>query len=305
MGRPEEALSAAEKALSLDSSKADIWNSKGYALLSLNRNQDAFETFNKALSIDAGNYYSLNGKREAENNVGKTAHAAVPGTLPVTDTPSSTTSPITSVPVIPDKRDQTLPVIIIFTVGCIVAAASAGIFLKKRSPKGLFRSGTAGEKDSLIEIKGEKEIIKPAFTTVPTAVHHDVFISYSHEDKPIADAICATLESHQIRCWIAPRDVLPGENFPVAIIQAIEVSRIMVLIFSSHSNNSGHVIRELTKAVSKGVIIIPFRIEDVPPSQAMEYLIGVPHWLDALTPPLEQHMGRLTQTVMLLLAKSR
>jgi hypothetical protein len=37
----------------------------------------------------------------------------------------------------------------------------------------------------------------------------------------------------------------------------------------------------------------------------MEYLIGVPHWLDALTPPLEQHMGRLTQTVMLLLAKSR
>jgi hypothetical protein len=38
----------------------------------------------------------------------------------------------------------------------------------------------------------------------------DVFISYSHQDKPTADAACATLEAEGIRCWIAPRDVAPG-----------------------------------------------------------------------------------------------
>ncbi len=38
----------------------------------------------------------------------------------------------------------------------------------------------------------------------------DVFISYSSDDKLIADAICAELESRRIRCWIAPRDALPG-----------------------------------------------------------------------------------------------
>jgi hypothetical protein len=102
------------------------------------------------------------------------------------------------------------------------------------------------------------------------ANHHDVFISYAQLDKPIADALCAKLEFHHIRCWIAPRDVLPGKNFPEAIIDAIEESKVVVLIFSSHANNSPHVIRELTTAVNKGRIIVPFRVEDVVPSKSME-----------------------------------
>ena len=40
---------------------------------------------------------------------------------------------------------------------------------------------------------------------------HDVFISYSSQDKAVADAACARLESRKIRCWIAPRDVPPIE----------------------------------------------------------------------------------------------
>jgi len=137
------------------------------------------------------------------------------------------------------------------------------------------------------------------------STHHDIFISYSHDDKAVADAICATLESNNIRCWIAPRDVLPGEDYPAAIINAIERGRIMVLVYSSKSNNSDHVTRELTKAVSSGAIIIPFRIEDIPLSKNMEYLIGIPHWLDALTPPLEQHIDKLVQTVKVLLTKAK
>jgi hypothetical protein len=127
--------------------------------------------------------------------------------------------------------------------------------------------------------------------------HHDVFISYAKEDKPVADAVCAKLESKNIRCWIAPRDVNPGTNFPEAIIDGIEGGRVMILIFSSHANRSPHVIRELTNAVNKGRIIIPFRIEDVLPSKSMEYLISVPHWLDAVTPPLEKHIDVLIQTI--------
>jgi len=123
--------------------------------------------------------------------------------------------------------------------------------------------------------------------------HHDVFISYAQLDKPIADAVCAKLESRHLRCWIAPRDVFPGKNFPEAIIDAIVDSKVVVLIFSSHANNSPHVIRELTTAVNKGRIIVPFRVEDVMPSKSMEYLISVPHWLDAITSPLEKHIDEL------------
>ena len=89
-----------------------------------------------------------------------------------------------------------------------------------------------------------------------TPGHHDVFISYAQEDKPVADAVCARLESRNIRCWIAPRDVLPGEDFPDAIIKAIDSSRVMVLIFSSNSNASPHVVRELTKAMGGRVSLI-------------------------------------------------
>jgi hypothetical protein len=49
---------------------------------------------------------------------------------------------------------------------------------------------------------------------------HDVFISYSNQDKAVADAVCAMLEASKIRCWIAPRDVPPGQPWPAAIIRA-------------------------------------------------------------------------------------
>jgi TIR domain-containing protein len=60
---------------------------------------------------------------------------------------------------------------------------------------------------------------------------HDVFISYSSEDKPTADAICATLEGQGIRCRIAPRDILAGIDWSAAIIDAIAESHVLVLVY--------------------------------------------------------------------------
>jgi hypothetical protein len=137
------------------------------------------------------------------------------------------------------------------------------------------------------------------------STHHDIFISYSSEDKPIADAICNHLESRQIRCWVAPRDILPGINYQESIIDAIDSSSIMVLVFSSHSNKSPHVLTELNEAMSNGTIIIPFRIENILPSKAMKYLISTPHWLDAMTPPLEYHIQELEETLRILIEKER
>jgi len=124
-------------------------------------------------------------------------------------------------------------------------------------------------------------------------VAHDVFISYSHHDKPQADAVCATLEAKGIRCWIAPRDVIPGQEWGAAIVDAIRSSRVMVLVFSSHANASPQIRREVERAVSAETVLIPFRIEDVLPEKSLEYFLGTPHWLDALTPPLEAHLEHL------------
>ncbi len=132
---------------------------------------------------------------------------------------------------------------------------------------------------------------------------HDLFISYSSKDKPTADAMCARLEAHGIRCWIAPRDVFPSLPYGEAIIQAIHASRLMVLIFSDHSNRSQQVMREVERAVSQGIPILPFRIEDVPLTPSMEYFISAPHWLDAMNGPLEEHLERLAATAQRILSQ--
>ena len=114
---------------------------------------------------------------------------------------------------------------------------------------------------------------------------HDVFISYSSMDKPIAYGICANLEASGVRCWIATRDIAPGEDWPTAISNAITQSRAMVLVFSSNSNSSAHVSRELVLAANSKLIIIPFKIENVEPGPGLQYYLASTHWLDAMNPP--------------------
>jgi formylglycine-generating enzyme required for sulfatase activity len=130
---------------------------------------------------------------------------------------------------------------------------------------------------------------------------HDVFLSYSAHDKTFADAACAVLEHHRIRCWIAPRDITPGEEWGDAIIKGISGSRMMVLIFSGHANASGQVRREVERAISRGMTVMPIRIEDVRPEGAMEFALGNRHWLDAFTPPIERHLELIARSVKALL----
>jgi len=74
---------------------------------------------------------------------------------------------------------------------------------------------------------------------------HEVFISYSSKDKKWADAACAVLERDRTRCWVAPRDITPGTEWRAAIISGMDASKMMVLIFSNHANESPQVRREV------------------------------------------------------------
>jgi hypothetical protein len=132
---------------------------------------------------------------------------------------------------------------------------------------------------------------------------HDVFVSYSTRDKITADAVVARLESARLRCWIAPRDILPGVEWGEAIVDGIHRARVMVLVFSSSANASPQIRREVERAVNQGIPIVPFRIEEVLPSRSLEYFLSSPHWLDALTPPVEAHIQRLADCVRTLLAR--
>lgn len=126
---------------------------------------------------------------------------------------------------------------------------------------------------------------------------HDVFISYSTKDRSIANAICTNLETNGIRCWIAPRDIIPGEDWPTAITSAISQSRVMVLVFSANSNTSDDVGREIILAANSKLVIIPFKIDDIEPEPGKQYYLARTHWLDAINPPTREQILLLVQTV--------
>ena len=133
---------------------------------------------------------------------------------------------------------------------------------------------------------------------------HDVFLSHSSQNRTVASAVCARLEERKIRCWIAPRDIRPGVDYGEALAEAIDESRVLVLILTSPANQSHHVRREIERAISKGIPVIPLRTEDVPLSKALQYFLGSVHWLDALTPPLEQHIESLARTIRQMIEES-
>src|SRR6185436_18645331 len=99
---------------------------------------------------------------------------------------------------------------------------------------------------------------------------HDVFISHSTSNRPVANAVCASLENAGIRCWIAPRDVMPGRPYSGEITRAIQQSRAFVLIFSQSSNNSEQVLREVQLAANSHLHIVQFRIDAVTPNDDLE-----------------------------------
>src|SRR5207302_1508284 len=98
--------------------------------------------------------------------------------------------------------------------------------------------------------------------------------------------------------------VQPGRSFAGEITRAIQHSKVLVLIFSAHSNTSEQVLREVQLAANSHLHIVQFRIQDVLPNEDLEYYLSAPHWLDALSPPLEKNLQRLGASVKALLQMS-
>ena len=129
----------------------------------------------------------------------------------------------------------------------------------------------------------------------------DVFVSYSQPDRSQAFEIVSQLEAHDIKVWVAPRDIAPSAEWAAEIIEAIGASKIMVLVFSGASNSSPQVRREVERAVHRQVPILTVRIEEALPTKSMEYFLSAQHWLDAFPSPLAHYCEQLCREVSALL----
>jgi hypothetical protein len=126
---------------------------------------------------------------------------------------------------------------------------------------------------------------------------HDVFISHAHKDRTIADAICAKLESAQVKCWIAERDILAGEDRTEATRKAIGSSRVMVLVLSENANAAPHIEREIAHAFYTGRQIIPLRLTDTLPRRDFLFYLGNVRGFDAFNLQEELQLEALTATI--------
>lgn len=124
-----------------------------------------------------------------------------------------------------------------------------------------------------------------------------VFISYATQDKAAAEEVCETLERAGSTCWIAPRDVKAGKLYPEEIIAALRGCRAVVLLLSSSSNKSPHIVKEIDSAFNRRLPILTLRVEDIEPSGALEYYLGGIQWLDGFSLPLKAHLARLCENV--------
>lgn len=128
-----------------------------------------------------------------------------------------------------------------------------------------------------------------------------VFISYPSGDHDVATRICGAIERRRVSCWIAHRDVGPGENFQEAIVRAIRAARVMVFVFSRKANGSSELQKELALASQNRLAVIPVRVEDVAPNDALLYEFSIRQWID-LFDNWDRSLDRLTATIGAILA---
>lgn len=111
-----------------------------------------------------------------------------------------------------------------------------------------------------------------------------VFVCHASDDRSLALAAVAALESAGFGCWIAPRDVPAGAVWIDAILAAIRASRCLLLVSSENAEASPHVLRELEYAVHIRLPVVAIRTGRGEPDPRHRYFIGPNQW----TPRIEE-----------------
>jgi len=128
----------------------------------------------------------------------------------------------------------------------------------------------------------------------PIEMSRDVFISYRSEDRAAAERICAGLERENISCWIAPRDIPPGGDWPSLIFEAIRSAKVFLIVLSSNSKNDAkQIAREAALADKQRLNFIVFRVENVEPPEALSFFLVNVQYLDGFGDQFDSALARL------------
>ena len=117
-----------------------------------------------------------------------------------------------------------------------------------------------------------------------------IFLAYVQEDASAADRIFDGLWARGFDPWLDRRKLLPGQNWPRSIEQAIETSKFVIACFSQNSvSKKGGFQAEIRYALDcarriplDDIFLIPVRLDTcrVPPSiqRETQYIDLFPSW---------------------------
>jgi hypothetical protein len=112
-----------------------------------------------------------------------------------------------------------------------------------------------------------------------TPTRLSAFISHHSSQVETARRLKRLLAARGIDGWLAPDDIAAGTAFDQSIVDQIDRSDAIILLFCPQSDQSRHVKRELTLGEDGNKIILPVRLEDVR-AQGLAYWLKDYQWID-------------------------
>ncbi len=108
-------------------------------------------------------------------------------------------------------------------------------------------------------------------------MQYDVFISYTAEDEKLVEKLTAYFEYYNLACFFACRDLPAGVPWSQGIAEAVELSRIALVVYSDNYNNASWLDDELLKIAQSEKPIFVFALTNENYSEGKnEYLKNVP-----------------------------
>jgi hypothetical protein len=112
---------------------------------------------------------------------------------------------------------------------------------------------------------------------------HDVYVCYADEDEETAEKVFSALEKRKLKCWMKNHNV--RKDMVGEMMDAINKSYVMVLIYSMHSKFSDYVNTEVDMAFSNEIPIMVFRSDDSEIDGALEFFLKPQPKFDAYKNP--------------------
>ena len=84
-----------------------------------------------------------------------------------------------------------------------------------------------------------------------------IYLAYSSRDRSEAERVARTLEKNGFPCFMASRDLMPGQSWADTVITTIENAPMMIVIAGDNTFDSNQIIREISYAsqLNKPILI--------------------------------------------------